>query len=69
MALLADLRRELGMGMVIISRDLANVTEIADRALVLQAGEIVAQGTVREVLAANYAESRTTPATISARRS
>ena len=43
--LLADLRRELGMGLVFISHSLPVVAEIADRVLVMYAGEIVEQGT------------------------
>jgi peptide/nickel transport system permease protein len=50
--LLADLRRELGMGLVLISHSLPVVAEIADRVLVMYAGEIVEQGTVREIFAA-----------------
>ena len=50
--LLVDLRRELRMGMVFISRNLPAVARIADRVLVLYAGEIVEQGPVREVFAA-----------------
>jgi peptide/nickel transport system permease protein len=50
--LLVDLRRELRMGMVLISRSLPAVARIADRVLVLHAGEIVEQGPVQEVFAA-----------------
>ena len=50
--LLVDLRREFRMGMVVISRSLPAVARIADRVLLLHAGEIVEQGPVREVFAA-----------------
>jgi peptide/nickel transport system permease protein len=50
--LLADLRRELGMGLVFITHSLPVVAEIADRVLVMYAGEIVEQGLVHEVFAA-----------------
>ena len=50
--LLADLRRELGMGLVFITHSLPVVAEIADRVLVMYAGEIVEQGPVREIFAA-----------------
>lgn len=50
--LLTDLRRELGMGLIFLSRSLPLVAGIADRVLVMQAGEIVEQGEARKVLAA-----------------
>ena len=50
--LLAELRRELGMGMVFITHSLPVVAEIADRVLVMYAGEVVEQGPVREVFTA-----------------
>jgi len=50
--LLADLRRELGMALVFITHSLPVVAEIADRVLVMYAGEIVEQGPAREVFIA-----------------
>ncbi len=50
--LLADLRHELGMGLVFITHSLPVVSEIADRVLVMYAGEIVEQGPIREIFAA-----------------
>jgi peptide/nickel transport system permease protein len=50
--LLADLRREMGMGLVFISHSLPVVAEIADRVLVMYAGQIVEQGAVQAVFAA-----------------
>ncbi|HME22953.1 MAG TPA: dipeptide/oligopeptide/nickel ABC transporter permease/ATP-binding protein [Acetobacteraceae bacterium] len=50
--LLGDLQREFRMGLVFISHSLPLVAEIADRVLVMYAGEIVEQGDVREVFAA-----------------
>jgi peptide/nickel transport system permease protein len=50
--LLAELQRELGMGMVFITHSLPVVAEIADRVLVMYAGEVVEQGPVREVFTA-----------------
>ena len=50
--LLADLRRELGMGLVFITHSLPVVSEIADQVLVMYAGEIVEQGPMREIFAA-----------------
>jgi peptide/nickel transport system permease protein len=50
--LLADLRREFRMGLVFITHSLPVVAEIADRVLVMYAGEIVEQGVTREVFQA-----------------
>ena len=46
--LLAKLRRELGMGLVIMSQSLSSIARIADRVLVLRDGRLVEQGLVRE---------------------
>jgi peptide/nickel transport system permease protein len=50
--LLAELRRELGMGLVFITHSLPVVAEIADRVLVMYAGEVVEQGPVAELFTA-----------------
>ena len=49
LALLRDLQRELGMGMLFITHDLAVVADICDRAAVMYAGEIVEEANVLEV--------------------
>ena len=49
--LLAALRRERGMALVFITHSLPVVAEIADRVLVMYAGEVVEQGAVAEVFA------------------
>ncbi|TNC49129.1 ABC transporter ATP-binding protein [Rubellimicrobium rubrum] len=49
LALLKELQRETGMGVVIITHDLGVVAEIADRVVVMNAGEIVEAGIAREV--------------------
>ena len=49
--LLAGLRHELGMAMILISHDLAVVSEQADRVAVMYGGEIVEQGNAHGVLA------------------
>jgi peptide/nickel transport system ATP-binding protein len=47
--LLAQLRREFGMGLVLITHDLGIVARVADRVAVMYAGQIVEQGTAAEI--------------------
>jgi microcin C transport system ATP-binding protein len=49
--LLAELKREEGMGLLFITHDLGIVQRIADRVCVMQGGEIVEAGPVAEVFA------------------
>ncbi len=49
--LLADLRRSSGTGMVFITHDLAVISSIATRVLVLRRGEQVEYGTAEQVFA------------------
>ena len=49
--LLAGLRRERGMGLVFITHSLPVVSEIADRVVVMYAGQVVEQGSVAAVFA------------------
>jgi peptide/nickel transport system ATP-binding protein len=50
LALLAELKRERGMGMVLITHDLGIVAGVADRVAVMQAGQIVELGAVGKIL-------------------
>jgi peptide/nickel transport system permease protein len=49
--LLADLRRETGMALVFITHNLGVVAEIADRVVVMYAGQVVEQGDTAAVFA------------------
>ncbi|MCJ8141090.1 ABC transporter ATP-binding protein [Falsirhodobacter halotolerans] len=49
LSLLNELQMETGMGVLIITHDLGVVAEIADRVVVMNAGEVVETGTAAEV--------------------
>jgi peptide/nickel transport system ATP-binding protein len=49
--LLADLRRDLGMSILLITHDLGIVNEMADRVAVMYAGRIIEQGSRVDILA------------------
>jgi len=49
--LLRDLQRQLGMAVLLITHNLKIVQQIADRVLVMYAGQVVEQGAVSEVTA------------------
>lgn len=48
--LIADLRRELGMAVVLITHDLGVVAEHADRVMVMYAGQVVEEGPTEAVI-------------------
>lgn len=48
--LIDDLRRQRGMGVLLITHDFGVVADVADRVVVLRHGKVVEQGTVEEVL-------------------
>jgi len=50
--LLRDLNRETGTAMVYVSHDLGAIARVCDRVVVLYAGEVVLQGSTRQVLLA-----------------
>lgn len=52
MALLTRLRRETGMGLLLVSHDLASLEEHADRVLVMQGGQVVEKGPAKSIAAA-----------------
>jgi len=49
LALLADIQQRLGLAMIFITHDLGVITYVADRVMVMYAGQIVETGTVKEV--------------------
>jgi peptide/nickel transport system ATP-binding protein len=49
LALLGDLVRELGVGLLIISHDLSVLADVCDRVLVMYAGRVVESGTAEQV--------------------
>nr|WP_319637538.1 ABC transporter ATP-binding protein [Roseitranquillus sediminis] len=50
--LLSELQAEFGMGLVLITHDLGVVARIADRVLVMYAGQVVENGSARQVFGA-----------------
>ena len=47
--LLAELRDRLGMGLILITHDLGVVAEVCDRVVVMYAGQVMEQGSVRDI--------------------
>jgi peptide/nickel transport system ATP-binding protein len=48
--LLASLRREMGMALIVITHDLSVLAEVSDRVAIMYAGRIVEEGSAHEVL-------------------
>jgi peptide/nickel transport system ATP-binding protein len=48
--LIGELREQLGLALLFISHDLGVVASVADRALVLERGEVRASGPIEELL-------------------
>ncbi len=51
LALMRELQREIGMGVLFITHDMGVVAEIADRVAVMQSGRVVEQSGVNEIFA------------------
>ncbi len=49
MELLAELQREIGMGLILITHDLAVVAEVADRVVVMYAGQRMERGDIDDI--------------------
>ena len=49
LALLAEIRRDTGAGLILITHDLAVVSEVADRIVVMRGGRVVERGSVEDV--------------------
>ncbi|VXC35692.1 ABC transporter ATP-binding protein [Pseudoclavibacter sp. 8L] len=47
--LLTEIRKETGAGMILITHDLAVVSEVADQIVVMQRGELVESGSVEQI--------------------
>jgi len=52
LSLLLELQRDTGMSMILVSHDLAVITEVCDRIVVMYAGQIVEEGTVADIITA-----------------
>ncbi len=51
MDLLKDLREDLGMSMILITHDMGLVARMADRVIVMYAGQMIEQASVKEIFA------------------
>lgn len=51
LSLLVELQRDTGMSMILVSHDLAVITEVCDKIIVMYAGQIVEQGDTETIIA------------------
>ena len=51
LAMITELRKKLGMSMILITHDLGIVAQVCDKVAVMYAGELVEQGTLEDMLA------------------
>ncbi|GAA2264337.1 hypothetical protein GCM10009853_017110 [Glycomyces scopariae] len=54
--LLAEIRRDTGAGLILITHDLAVVSEVADQIIVMRGGDLVEQGTAERIFCDPQAE-------------
>jgi oligopeptide/dipeptide ABC transporter ATP-binding protein len=52
LSLLLELQQDTGMSMILVSHDLAVITEVCDRIVVMYAGQVVEEGTVADIITA-----------------
>jgi oligopeptide/dipeptide ABC transporter ATP-binding protein len=52
LSLLLDLQEDTGMSMILVSHDLAVISEVCDRILVMYAGQVVEEGPAGEIITA-----------------
>ena len=54
LAIIRDLQRKLGTSMVLITHDLGIVTKMCDRVAIMYAGEMVEQGSIKDILTSQF---------------
>jgi oligopeptide/dipeptide ABC transporter ATP-binding protein len=52
LSLLLDLQQDTGMSMILVSHDLAVISEVCDRILVMYAGQVVEEGPAADIISA-----------------
>ena len=52
LSLLLELQQDTGMSMILVSHDLAVITEVCDRIVVMYAGQVVEEGAVADIITA-----------------
>jgi oligopeptide/dipeptide ABC transporter ATP-binding protein len=52
LSLLLELQQDTGMSMILVSHDLAVITEVCDRIVVMYAGQVVEEGSVPDIIGA-----------------
>jgi oligopeptide/dipeptide ABC transporter ATP-binding protein len=52
LSLLLELQQDTGMSMILVSHDLAVITEVCDRIIVMYAGQVVEEGAIADIITA-----------------